>query len=187
MKALWRSFLHLAFPTKCRHCEALLPPDETVLCPGCSSLLDLIHPEGRCSACFNPMKEEELVCQECRHDPFAYAGMGAAFEYEGPAASLVKKMKYAQQPYLAKGMAAFLVAQFDRLQWPLPDALVPIPLSWTRRLERGYNQSFLLAEAMGALLQRPVWDILKRQSGDFTPSRTHVGAEEGFICSKISN
>jgi len=94
--------------------------------------------------------------------------MGAVFNYEGPAASLIKRLKYAHQPYLAKGMAAFLVAQFDRLGWPMPDALIPVPLSFSRWLERGYNQSALLAEEMGSLLQRPVWHALKRKSGDFS-------------------
>jgi ComF family protein len=94
--------------------------------------------------------------------------MAAAFDYEGPAVSLVRRLKYAHQPYLAQGMAAFLVAQFDRLQWSMLDVIIPVPLSFTRWLERGYNQSALLAEEMGRLLQRPVWHALKRRSGDFS-------------------
>jgi ComF family protein len=94
--------------------------------------------------------------------------MAAAFNYEGPAASLVKRLKYGNQPYLAKGMAGFLVAQLDRLGWPMPDALIPVPLSFGRWLERGYNQSAVLAEEMGVLLQCPVLHALKRQSGDFS-------------------
>ena len=65
-------------------------------------------------------------------------------------------------------MAAFLVAQLDRLGWPMPDAIIPVPLSFGRWLERGYNQSALLADEMGALLQCPVWNALKRKSGDFS-------------------
>jgi competence protein ComFC len=100
--------------------------------------------------------------------------MAAAFDYEGPAASLVKRLKYSNQPYLASGMAAFLVAQLDQLQWPLPDALVPVPLSFTHWLERGYNQSSLLAEEMGRLLDCPVWHALKRQSGDYSQAALNL-------------
>ena len=65
-------------------------------------------------------------------------------------------------------MAAFMFTQFDILEWPLPDMLVPIPQSWMHRLERGYNQSALLAEEMGRLLNRPVLHALKRKSGHFS-------------------
>jgi ComF family protein len=113
-------------------------------------------------------ENENTPCSECLHYPSLYCRTAAAFDYEGPAAALVTSLKYANQPYLAKGMAAFLMTQFDRLQWPLPDALIPVPLSFTHWLERGYNQSTLLAEEMGRLLQCPVWHALKRQSGDFS-------------------
>jgi ComF family protein len=167
-QALQHSLLHLVYPTKCLHCHALLPPEPLVLCSVCASLLDLASLHNRCPVCFNFLEEGEIPCEECCHTPPLYLRMAAAFDYEGPAVSLVRRLKYAHQPYLTQGMAAFLVAQFDRLQWPMPDALVPVPLSFTHWLERGYNQSALLAEEMGRLLQRPVWDALKRRSGDFS-------------------
>lgn len=179
-RALKQSLLHLAFPTKCLHCQVLLLSDSIVLCPGCASLFDLIPSEYRCPTCFIPLREESILCQECLRYPSLYAGMAAAFDYEGPPSSLVKRLKYANQPYLAKGMAAFLVGQFDRLQWPLPDALIPVPLSLTRRFERGYNQSHLLAEEMGKLLGRPVWNALKRQSGDFSQAALSLEQRKGL-------
>lgn len=168
-QALQKSLLHLAYPTRCLHCHTLLPPEPLVLCSACASLLDLVSLHERCPICFNYLEEESgAPCEECCQYPSLYLRRAAAFDYEGPAVSLVKRLKYARQPYLAQGMAAFLVAQFDQLQWPMPDALVPVPLSFTHWLERGYNQSALLAEEMGRLLQRPVWHVLKRRSGDFS-------------------
>lgn len=158
----------MIYPTKCLHCRVLLPPEALVVCAACASLLELINPQERCRICFNPLAPEEWRCQTCMQYPSAFDRMGAAFDYAGPAASLVKRLKYGQQPYLAKGMAAFLVAQWDRLQWPLPDALVPVPISFTHWLERGYNQSALLAEEMGKLLGCPIWNVLKRRSGDYS-------------------
>lgn len=168
-QSLQKSLLHLVYPTKCLHCQTLLPPESLVLCAPCASLLELIHPSTRCPMCFNLLAEEAMsVCEACIQYPSHYLRMASAFDYEGPAKSLVKRLKYGNQPYLAQGMAAFLVAQFDRLQWPMPDALIPVPLSFTHWLERGYNQSALLAEEMGRLLQLPVWKALKRQSGNFS-------------------
>lgn len=161
--------LHLVYPTKCLHCHLLLSPNSLVLCSPCASLLELASLHERCPICFQVLEDGgALPCSECSHQSSHYFRMAAAFDYEGVAASLVKRLKYSQQPYLAKGMAAFLFAQFDILQWPMPDALIPVPLSLTRWLERGYNQSALLAEELGLLLDRPVWQVMKRQSGDFS-------------------
>jgi ComF family protein len=77
-------------------------------------------------------------------------------------------MKYGGQPYLAKGAAAYLVLQLDALEWPLPDVIVPVPISFFRRFDRGYNQSLLLAQALGALIDRPIADVLHRTSSRFS-------------------
>lgn len=178
--SLYQSLIHLAFPAKCIHCQAMLPPGSIVLCAVCVDLLDFIQSEERCSTCFRTLQENSPLCHECMQLPSLYFRMGAAFDYTGPAASLISHLKYRNRPSLAKGMAGFLVGQFDRLQWPLPDALVPVPLSFSRSIERGYNQSSLLAEEMGAILQCPVWHPLKRQSGDFSQSSLSLEQRKGL-------
>ncbi len=40
--------------------------------------------------------------------------------------------------------------------YPMPDALVPLPLYRNKLKKRGYNQALLLAEGMGEVLQIPV-------------------------------
>lgn len=167
-RKLQKSLIHLAYPTKCLHCQLLLPPEELVLCSQCSSFLAPISPHGRCLICFNLLSENlTSPCENCLHYPFPGFYTASVFDNEEVAMSLVKHLKYANQPYLAQGMAAFLFVQFERLQWPIPDALVPVPLSFTNWLQRGYNQSALLAKEMGRLLDRPVWNVLKYQSGIF--------------------
>lgn len=172
---LKKSFLHLVYPSTCLHCQTLLPPESIVICHSCSTLLDLITPHHRCLMCFNLMDESSHgICQECSHYPSHYVRTGSAFEYAGPPASLVKHLKYSNKPFLSKGMAAFMVAQLDQLDWPLPDALIPVPISLTHLLDRGYNQSRLLAEEMSLLLQCPVLDVLKRQPGDFSQAALNL-------------
>lgn len=58
--------------------------------------------------------------------------------------------------------------QFLQLEWPKPDLIVPIPLTFTHQLSRGYNQSLLLAEELGKILDIPVKSILKRKFGDYS-------------------
>lgn len=167
LQALKRSFLHLVYPTHCVHCRCLI--QEAVFCSGCSQLLELIDPEERCTLCFNLTENlQKEGCDSCRQQKSPFYRQASAFDYMGPAASLIKQLKYANQPYLARGAGAFLAMQLEQLQWPLPDAIVPVPLSWTHWLMRGYNQSELLAESLGQLLSVPVWHVLKRESGDYS-------------------
>lgn len=152
------------------HCRESLDEKYPLFCQTCLDLLDLIDPSTRCPYCFTSEidNENQSCCLECRKKPQIMRRIAAAFDYEGPAATLIKQLKYGGKPYLAEGAGAFLIAQFMRLEWPFPDIIVPMPMAPLRKFDRGYNQSVLLAEAVGQLLNRPVLDILKRSSGDFS-------------------
>lgn len=172
IEAFWsslkESFLHLAYPAKCVHCSMSLPPASPYLCDSCGMLLERLNSQEHCRFCFCHLGGEEgSVCEECFQYPSSYMYRAAVFPYEGVAATLVRRLKYGSRPYLAKGMAAYLYLQWDSLGWPVPDALIPTPLSFLRKLERGYNQSELLAEELGKFLRCPIWNALKRRGGDY--------------------
>ena len=168
LSPLYHSFCHLVFPSHCRHCHMRMPPHSPLLCFECATLLEWIDPQTRCATCFNPLEEETaFACHACWEYPSLYQGVAAVFDYQGAAASLVKRLKYGNQTYLAKGMAACLVVQWEQLGWPIPDVIVPVPIPFSRWIERGYNQSGLLAQEMQKLLKVPVFEVLKRRSGDY--------------------
>jgi ComF family protein len=54
--------------------------------------------------------------------------------------------------------------------------IVPVPLHPRRRRERGFNQSELLAAAIGGAFRLPVRKILKRQRSD--PPQSTLGIKE---------
>lgn len=112
--------------------------------------------------------EAAKVCKRCRTAPSFVAHMAAAFDYEGPAVSLIKQFKYGGQTYLAEGAAAYLAMQFIALKWPFPDFIIPVPLSLSRYWMRGYNQSALLAQELAKILGCPCVEALKRKSGDYS-------------------
>lgn len=167
-----------------------MDPNQSLFCEGCGSLLELIDPSERCPSCFSLDYEQGTKsCSACAEQISLFHHMGAAFDYMGPAASLIRQLKYGDQPHLARGAGAFLVAQLDRLGWPLPDILVPVPLSFTHWIERGYNQSEALAESMSSFLQIPVWNVLKRASGDYSQAGLRLSQRRelkasGFRCRK---
>lgn len=170
LKQIGKSFADLIYPPLCLHCQNPLEADLKIFCNACLLLFSPIDPKERCPYCFtsefNPLKEK--CCSQCRVKPPILDKMAAVFDYEGPAATLIKYMKYGGQPYLATAAGAYLAAQLLTLQWPMPDCIVPMPMAPLRRLERGYNQSELLAETLAGLLNIPCNKILGRRSGDFS-------------------
>lgn len=172
LRTLVQSLTWLVYPPSCLHCDEPLSDPMRVMCDGCSNLLDLLDPSTRCYHCFGLAPENE--CEECISKPVPWHGVAAVFEYIGPAASLVKTLKYRNQPFLAKAAAAFLAAQITRLHWPLPQVIVPVPMPWLRKMTRGYNQAELIANELAIFLQRPVVQALKRTVGAFSQAGLSV-------------
>jgi ComF family protein len=91
----------------------------------------------------------------------------------GSGGAIVHALKYEGWRAAAEGMAE----RMSRLAWPLDviderTALVPVPLAPARLRERGYNQSELIARALGQRWRIPVWpDLLSRQRNTETQTR----------------
>lgn len=166
---LLRSFRDLLFPPLCLHCRKTIAEESAYLCSACINALQLIDPTERCPRCFSfEYQPEQKQCPSCQLNTPSLHYMAAAFDYIGPAASIVRKLKYGNQPYLADGAGAYLVTQFLRLGWPMPDLIIPVPISFTHWLERGYNQSELIAKNVANLLEKPLITPLERKSGDYS-------------------
>lgn len=169
IKQCCRALLYLAYPPICLHCGETIEEKHAIFCSHCFPQLELIDHNDRCPHCFSSdFCPERYICQECSQHAPVLNRIASAFDYMGPAATLVKGLKYGNQPYLAKGAAAYMAMQFIHLNWPVPDVIIPVPLPLTRWIQRGYNQSLLLAQELSQYLDRPVYNALTRTSGDFS-------------------
>ncbi len=126
-------------------------------------LLDWIFP-SRCGLC--GQIGQPAICQECRkefvpsseltrHNETPLEVVAAPFGYEGRASQAVRRLKFARATSLARPMSCEL-ARFC-LQLPNFDAVVPVPIHWSRRAGRGFNQAELLAEFLEIAPLRPGW------------------------------
>lgn len=169
-KSALNKSLHLLYPPLCLHCNDLLDIDGQMFCSDCMKLLIPIQKEERCPFCFSSDFQplQQTCCGECTINPLPFKRVAAVFDYEGPAASLIRYLKYGGQSYLADGCGAYLAYQFVELGWPVPDAIIFMPMPILRRLDRGYNQSKLIAQALGKILDRPVYDVLHKRSVGFS-------------------
>ena len=133
-------------------------------------LLDLLYPP-RCVICREPVPER--FCGTCRativpaEPPLssrsALEGRACAGVYDGPLRDAVLMLKYHDRRGLARDLGGLLAARLEmhRREWE-PDGLVPVPIHFRRRRERGYNQSELLAASVGELCGLPVREALER-------------------------
>lgn len=101
----------------------------------------------------------------------------AAFVYDGPLRSAVVRLKYAPDPYPARALGTLLAQAFpDQASIAWCDTLVPMPLSWRRQRERGFNQA--------ALLARPLQQQLGLHWAPHLLRRRHRPAQAGLTAAE---
>ena len=154
--------LDLMFPARCPVCDEAAPFPE-LICPACRNALVPVR-EPRCQKCGKHIGEErEEYCRGCRLVMHEFdRGMGV-FTYQSAARSMYR-FKYAGRQEYARFYGEEIVRRFGSFirMWK-PDALVPVPIHYTRKRERGYNQAEVLAQVVGREMGIPVKSrLLKR-------------------------
>lgn len=128
------ALLEAVYPTRCGLCGELgaLP-----LCEACSSEFE-----------FNPRRVEPAEGLDFRFGVYRYAGR---------AAQAVQRLKYARSTALGRPMADLLFAAGEALGLFEGVSVVPVPIHWSRRVSRGFNQSELLVERIPRGIVHPRW------------------------------
>ncbi|MEO7854339.1 MAG: ComF family protein [Rubrivivax sp.] len=144
-------------------CEVCRSWSGAALCGECIACF--AAPVTRCARCGLALATAQAVCGECLRDPPPYQACVCAVDYAFPWDALIARFKFNGQVELAQVLALQLHRAVQHSAHPLPEWLVPVPLSTARLAERGYNQAWQLARqlanrlsiaASAALLQRPV-------------------------------
>jgi len=163
LRTLFDGFLRLAFPPSCFGCGELLTPAVADFCPECrQALLADGQPScPRCGSDVGPFVPLDGGCSRCRDTKFHFERVFRLGGCDGLRRDVVLRMKHGAGETLADAagqvMAERLAAQLKGL---CPQVVIPVPLHWRRRLERGYNQSDMLASSLARRLEvpcRPSW------------------------------
>jgi ComF family protein len=154
------------FPRRCAGCS-------TGLWPFCAACLPEVIPITRpiCERCGAPARNSGV--RECGSCPPGQIGVARApFVFEGPIRRAVHRLKFAGDRSVAQALAFAMVAasEFE------PDAVTWVPLSRSRRAERGYDQAKALADEIGPLIDRPSLRLLRRVA-DVAPQAKRTGAQ----------
>ena len=155
---LAHGFLQLVYPPTCFVCDCSLPAEERDVCSRCRNVLttDPFPWCPRCAASVGPYVPLEGGCSACRDQSFHFEGVLRLGPYDGLLREVILRMKHLSGEGLAEVIGELWAAQLEkRLREVKADLIVPVPLHWWRRLQRGYNQSEALARAMAHRLGIP--------------------------------
>jgi ComF family protein len=98
------------------------------------------------------------------------------FRYAYPMDFMIQKFKYNQQLAYGQSLAELLLGnarqQINLGEIEKPELLVPAPLHWRRRWQRGFNQAEQLATHLGSGLDIPVLNACIRH--------THSHSQKGL-------
>ena len=140
----------LVYPPHCLICKThlLISSPGDILCQNCQENLVLNTPPF-CLKCSRHRKNiAHPKCHECTKADLQFDFAWAACLYVDPLKTMITQFKYNQKTYLRKPFTQFITnfIQIYHLDIEQFDIIVPIPLFPSRLIERGYNQSQLLAE-----------------------------------------
>lgn len=140
-----RDWLHALLPPACYLCLDSGQPPALDLCRGCEDDL--------------PRNTDQ---------PLLLDGAFAPYRYEFPMVELVHRLKYGNEPALARILGTLLGRRLAEHGRPRVDAIVPVPLHPARETRRGYNQAREIATFVAYELALPVRDGLVRRVRDTT-------------------
>jgi ComF family protein len=152
-----QAVLGVILPARCLTCDvAVDTPGQ--LCPVCFVATSFVT-EPCCTTCGQGFAHageggRTMQCPVCLNAPPAWRHARAALRYDDQAGRIILPFKHMDRVETAPALARHMVRAGAALL-QTADLLVPVPLHRGRIRARRYNQSALLARAIGRLAGRP--------------------------------
>ncbi|WP_038175426.1 MULTISPECIES: ComF family protein [Vibrio] len=144
-------------PMQCEVCQLLLAADEQQL-GVCATCQHYFSPVPRCQRCGLMTVAEQVECGQCLKQPPYWHKLYCVGDYQAPLSSYVHLLKYERQFWHARKLAMLLAPRIDQPA----DLITFVPLHWRRYLQRGFNQSELLAQSLAKQLAVPQQGVFRR-------------------------
>lgn len=169
----YKQMIYKAFNGRCILCKApsFRPID---LCHRCEA--DLPWLEAHCARCALPLsiRDSYSECGRCLSKPPVFSQCLTPLCYDFPIDRLIAGFKHRGQLGYGSVLAELWLNAVGGDLDVLPELLVPVPIHWRRRWQRGFNQAAVLADDWGKALGIPVCHALAHPHA--TPSQQKLSA-----------
>ncbi|MFB6249137.1 MAG: ComF family protein [Salinibacter sp.] len=146
LRTVGRGLLDLLYPPRCLGCGARPETAERPLCSRCLQSLERAAPMDVAA---------RLDRLPAGGDLFEHVLALWVFDRGGPLQAVQHAVKYGDRPRYGVALGRLVGQAYAEAAAP-PDGVVPVPLHRTRELERGYNQSRVLADGVADALNAPL-------------------------------
>ena len=136
-----RNIIHTLFPSTCICCGDILVGDESQICLSCLAHLPHTY--------FSQQPDNPAEMMLAGRIPFVSATAMLFYSHGNATQTIVHDMKFHGNSDLCVMMGTMLgIELLSSGRFDDVDLLLPVPLHWTRRISRGYNQSLLLFQGV---------------------------------------
>ena len=177
-------------PFRCPLCRLNLWNQQSSLCSSCWGKLIFIN-KNYCRQCGKFLSQEHglmehdvndaylnsiMVCASCHLAPFELDFHRSVFQYKPDTiGKLIQGFKHRNQYWLNDLLGDFMTKHIHLPNKILKEkcVLMPVPLHWTRLIDRGFNQSGILAAKLSKNWNIPVvsW-LYRRRKTEFQRDKT---------------
>jgi ComF family protein len=156
LRTAGRRVLDFIFPPLCAACRTPVAAAHS-LCPGCWGRIAFLS-DPQCGVCGFPFEFDpgpDTLCAACQQRLPAFDRARALMRYDDASRDPILALKRADRLDLVPAFARWAVGAAGELL-RAADVIVPVPLHRWRLWQRRFNQSALLARALGARAGKPV-------------------------------
>lgn len=148
---LFHSIIQLFWPSVCINCRKSICETENNLCKQCWNDLIVCTGSDYCTRCGRDASIAGMIggaCPDCQGKEIFFDGIARAGIYAQSLQNMILAFKNGKTELDSTlGFLADSALQGSGFYREI-DFFVPVPLHWTRRLTRGYNQSKIVAEKL---------------------------------------
>ena len=146
MGEVGKALLDFVYPPHCLGCERAIEEAGEYLCAECWEEIAAPVPV-RCERCSCPLEKGVSSCPNCAAWEPVFERAVVMGRFSGRMQQAIHALKFRQQRELGRLMGKRMGREMGEFLREV-DLLVPVPLHWTRRLTRGYNQAHVIAKGL---------------------------------------
>jgi ComF family protein len=160
IRDIFLGFLDVLYPRHCFACDKSLHEEQnTYVCESCLEIIEATETK-RCSKCglkTGPgIASSSKGCPECKNTNLRFEKCFFVSDNIEPVKTLIHQFKYKKHICLATPLGSLLINHLHKKTIGKIDSVVPVPLHWKKKQERGFNQSELMAKKISNELSIPI-------------------------------